>query len=121
MRDGKLTEYKLKGRLAVDMAEVIVPVGMGAFSLRGTSKLLETMRGLQPLNTTMAAPRFLACRSKVNALSQSVKSDLLEAYGGKLFETVIREAVILCPDKAQYHRQPLHIYAPTSTQAFSTS
>ncbi len=99
----------------VAASEVIIPVDMGAFSLRGTSKLLETMRSLQPLNTTISAPRFLACRAKANTLSESVKSDLLQAYGGRLFDTVIREAVVV--GKAQYNSQPLHLFAPSSTAA----
>jgi chromosome partitioning protein len=100
----------------VAATEVIVPVEMGAFSLRGTSRLLDVIRDLQVLNPTLPSPRFLACRVKSNSrLSSRIQDDLGQGFAGRLFNTVIREGTAV--GQSQYAKQPLAVYAPTSSPA----
>ena len=44
----------------VAATDIVVPVEMGAFSLRGTSRLLKVVNNVRKLNPSLPAPRFLA-------------------------------------------------------------
>lgn len=100
----------------VAATEVIVPVEMGAYSLRGVSRLLDVIRDLKILNPRLSAPRYLACRVKSNnRLSSRILDDLTSAFPARTLKTVIREGTAV--GQAQYAKQPLAVYAPTSAPA----
>ena len=100
----------------VAATEVIVPVEMGAFSLRGTSRLLDVIRDLKVLNPGLTAPHFLACRVRANTrLSAQIQKDLGTGFAEQVYATTIRESTIV--GQAQYAKTPLALYAPTSGPA----
>jgi cellulose biosynthesis protein BcsQ len=57
----------------VAATEIIVPVDMGAFSLRGTSRLLRAISNVRKLNPVLPAPRFLARRTEATKLSGATR------------------------------------------------
>lgn len=99
----------------VAATEVIVPVEMGAFSLRGTSRLLKVVNNVRKLNPTLPAPRFLACRTETTRLSDAIRHELVKGFGDRLFETSIRKGTAV--GQAQFRRRPLELESPTSAPA----
>ncbi|MDE2126913.1 MAG: AAA family ATPase [Armatimonadetes bacterium] len=92
--------------------DVIVPVDMGAFSLRGTVKLLDIVRHVAEQLPEQPTHRFLACRVESNQFSDDVLDQLWRHYGSRVYHTVIRKAVDV--SRAQMYRQPLPALFPNN-------
>lgn len=95
--------------------DVIVPVDMGAFSLRGTVKLMDIIRHVCDQLPQPPVHRFLACRVEPNQFTDDILDQLFRHYGGRVFHTVIRKAVDV--SRAQMYRQPLPILFPNNPAA----
>lgn len=95
--------------------DVIVPVDMGAFSLRGTVKLMDIIRHVCDQLPQPPVHRFLACRVEPNQFTEDILDQLWRHYGGRVFHTVIRKAVDV--SRAQMYRQPLPVLFPNNPAA----
>ena len=92
--------------------DVIVPVDMGAFSLRGTVKLLEIMRHVGEELNEPPAVWFLATRVEPNQFTEDVLDQLWQAYETRVLNTVIRKAVDV--GRSQMYRCPLPVMFPNN-------
>lgn len=92
--------------------DVIVPVDMGAFSLRGTVKLLEIMRHVGEELSEPPDVWFLATRVEPNQFTEDVLDQLWQAYGNRVLHTVIRKAVDV--GRSQMYRCPLPVMFPNN-------
>ncbi|WP_395088822.1 AAA family ATPase [Armatimonas sp.] len=88
--------------------EVIVPVDMGVFSLRGVAKLMDTISEIRSVNPELRRVRALSNRSDNTNLSLDVRGELKRAFGDDLFETSIRRSVKI--GEAQAARTPITLY-----------
>lgn len=95
--------------------EVIVPVDMGVYSLRGTAKLLDLIQDVRKVNPRLGIPRFLACRSEATKLSETIIAEMTRAYSSHVFHTVIRKGVAV--GEAQLAHRPLLVVSPNSHPA----
>lgn len=95
--------------------DIIVPVDMGAFSLRGTAKLLDIVRHVCDPLPQPPTHRFLACRVEPNQFTDEILDQLWRHYGGRVYHTVIRKAVDV--GRAQLYRQPLPVLFPNNPAA----
>ena len=73
--------------------EVIVPVEMGVFSLRGVAKLMDTIAEVRGVNPHLARVRALSNRMDNTNLSTDVQAELKRGFGDDLFRTTIRKSV----------------------------
>src|SRR5579871_6896353 len=92
--------------------DVIVPVDMGAFSLRGTVKLLESLRHVSEELPNPPTVRFLATRIEPNQFTEDILEQLWRNYEGRVLNTVIRKAVDV--GRAQMYRSPLPLLFPNN-------
>ncbi len=92
--------------------DVIVPVDMGAFSLRGTVKLLEIMRHVSEELADAPNVWFLATRVEPNQFTEDVLDQLWQAYDNRVLNTVIRKAVDV--GRSQMYRCPLPVMFPNN-------
>lgn len=92
--------------------DIIVPVDMGAFSLRGTVKLLEIMRHVGEELSEAPAVWFLATRVEPNQFTEDVLDQLWRAYDSRVLNTVIRKAVDV--GRSQMYRCPLPVMFPNN-------
>lgn len=92
--------------------DVVVPVDMGAFSLRGTVKLLEIMRHVGEELSEAPAVWFLATRVEHNQFTEDVLDQLWKAYDNRVLHTVIRKAVDV--GRSQMYRCPLPVMFPNN-------
>jgi chromosome partitioning protein len=96
----------------VAATEVIVPVDMSVFSVRGMVKLMGTMQEVRKVNPRLPPPRIVACRTEHTIVSQSIEEGLRAKFGGSVF----RAAIPRGKDIAAAHaaRRPLPLHAPKS-------
>jgi chromosome partitioning protein len=92
--------------------DIIVPVDMGAFSLRGTVKLLEIMRHVGEELSEPPNVWFLATRVEPNQFTEDVLDQLWNAYDTRVLNTVIRKAVDV--GRSQMYRCPLPVMFPNN-------
>lgn len=104
----------------VAATEVIVPVDMSLFSVRGMVKLNATMQEVRKVNPDLPAPKILACRTEHTTVSQSMEAGLREKFGGDVFGVSIPKSKDV--QASQSASQPLPLYAPKSkaTQAYQS-
>lgn len=95
--------------------DIIVPVDMGAFSLRGTVKLMDIVRHVCEGIAQAPKQRFLACRVEPNQFTEDVLEQLWRHYGNSVYRTVIRKAVDV--GRAQMYRKPLPVLFPNNPGA----
>ena len=95
--------------------EVIVPVEMGVFSLRGVSKLMDTISEVRSINPGLRRIRALSNRSDNTNLSLDVQAELKRSFGDDLFQTVIRRSVKV--GEAQAAHLPITVYRPKDPAA----
>ena len=95
--------------------EVVVPVDMGVFSLRGVAKLMDTISEVRAVNPGMQRVRALSNRSDNTNLSTDVQAELKRGFGDDLFQTSIRRSVRV--GEAQAARCPLTIFRPRDPAA----
>jgi len=95
--------------------EVIVPVDMGVFSLRGVAKLMDTISEVRGVNPGLRRVRALSNRADNTNLSQDVHAELKRGFGDDLFKTSIRRSVKV--GEAQAARSPITLYRPKDPAA----
>ncbi len=92
--------------------DIIVPVDMGAFSLRGTVKLLESLRHVSEELPNPPSVWFLATRIEPNQFTEDILEQLWRNYEARVLNTVIRKAVDV--GRAQMYRSPLPLLFPNN-------
>ena len=90
--------------------EVIVPVEMGVFSLRGVAKLLDTIGEVRQVNPALSRIRALGNRTDNTNLTTDVQAELQRSFGADLFNTSIRRSVRI--GEAQAGRLPITVSPP---------
>lgn len=95
--------------------DIIVPVEMGAYAVRGTSKLLDVVREVREVNPDIVAPRFLGCKVTSEKLSDTLMGELWRAYKGRLFATTIAKGNRV--GESQLKLKPLPLAYPDSEPA----
>jgi chromosome partitioning protein len=101
----------------VAATEVIVPVDMSVFSVRGMIKLMGTVQEVRKVNPRLPAPRIVACQTAHTSVSQSIEESLRERFGGNIFQTAIPRGKDI--PAAHAARMPLPCYAPKSKPALA--
>jgi chromosome partitioning protein len=96
----------------VAATEVIVPVDMSVFSVRGMVKLMGTLQEVRKVNPALPPPRVVACRTEHTAVSQSIEEGLRQKFGGSVFRTAIPRSKDI--PAAHAARKPLPFYSPRS-------
>jgi chromosome partitioning protein len=95
--------------------EVIVPVDMGVFSLRGVAKLMDTISEVRGVNPGLRRIRALSNRADNTNLSSDVRAELERGFGADLLKTTIRRSVRV--GEAQAARRPITVYRPKDPAA----
>lgn len=100
----------------VAATEVIVPVDMSIFSVRGMVKLNATMQEVRnKVNPDLPPPKILACRTEHTTVSQTIESNLRDKLGSDVFGSTIPKAKDV--QASQFARHPLPLHAPKSKAA----
>ena len=92
--------------------EVIVPVDMSLFSVRGMIKLNATMQEVRKVNPDLPPPKILACRTEHTTVSQSMEAGLREKFGGDVLVASVPKSKDV--QASQSACKPLPLYAPKS-------
>ena len=101
----------------VAATEVIVPVDMSFFSVRGMVKLMGTMQEVRKLNPHLLPPRILACRTDNTTVAKTVEDGLRKGSGGGVFKTAIPRGKDI--PAAHAARRPLPLHAPRGKPALA--
>ena len=102
----------------VAATHVLIPIQSSYFALEGTDDLLETIDRIK----VRANPELqilgavLTLFDKRTRLSRDIQKQVEEAFGDKLFETVITKSVRL--EESPAYRESIFSFAPQSTGAF---
>jgi chromosome partitioning protein len=101
----------------VAASDVIVPVDMSIFSVRGMVKLMGTLQEVRKVNPDLPPPRILATRTKNTTVSQTIETELRERFGGTIFATSIPDG----KDVAAAHiaKSALPFFAPKGKPALA--
>ena len=102
----------------VAATEVIVPVDMSIFSVRGMIKLNATMQEVRKVNPDLPPPKILACRTEHTTVSLAIETHLREKFGTDVFRAAIPKTKDI--QVSQFSRRPLPLHSPKSkaTQAY---
>jgi chromosome partitioning protein len=95
--------------------EIVVPVDMGVFSLRGVAKLMDTISEVRAVNPRLTRVRALSNRADNTNLSTDVQAELKRAFGDDLLKSAVRRSVRV--GEAQAARCPITIYRPRDPAA----
>jgi len=95
--------------------EVIIPVEMGVFSLRGVAKLLDTVAEVRVANPGLHRVNALANRTDNTNLTTDVQAELQNTFGADLFRTMIRRSVKI--GESQAARLPITLTNPKDRAA----
>jgi chromosome partitioning protein len=90
--------------------EVIVPVDVGVWSLKGINKLLLTIAEVRTINSDIGSVRAVLNRVDHTNLSTDVRGEVERAFGDDLFRTSIRRSVRV--GEAQAANLPVALYRP---------
>ena len=101
----------------VAATEVIVPVDMSVFSVRGMVKLMGTLQEVRKVNPDLPPPRVVACRTEHTTLSHTIEQELRERFGDNVFRTAIPKGKDV--PAAHAARQPLPLHAPEGKPALA--
>ena len=99
----------------VAATEVIVPVDMSVFSVRGMVKLLGTVQEVRKVNPQLPPPKIVAVQTGLTNVSQSIEESLREKFKSQVFKTSIPRGKDI--PAAHAARKPLPFYAPSSKPA----
>ena len=104
----------------VAATEVIVPVDMSLFSVRGMVKLQATIGEVRKVNPDLPEPRILACRTEHTTVSETIEGGLRDKFGGEIFKATIPKTKDV--PASQFAKQPLPVHAPRSkaTRAYES-
>lgn len=107
-----LSKLTLNAFLACD--SVIIPVGVGFFSIHGVRMLAETLKDIFEETGLDYDIRCLITRYRTGqTVSREVHKAADELFGEYCFSTVIRESADV--EKSIGSQTPLNVWAPTST------
>ena len=96
--------------------EVIIPVDMGIFSLKGVARLQETIQSVRrKINPGLTRVRALRSKMDSTNLSGEVAAELERAFGTDLLKTKIRTSVRV--REAQAAAQPITVWSPSERVA----
>jgi chromosome partitioning protein len=101
----------------VAATEVIVPVDMSVFSVRGMVKLLGTVQEVRKVNPALPPPRIVACRTEHTTVSHAIEEGLRAKFGGSVFRAAIPRGKDV--PAAHAARCPLPLHAPRSKTALA--
>jgi chromosome partitioning protein len=91
--------------------EVIIPVDMGIFSLKGVARLQETIQSVRrKINPDLKRVRALRSKMDSTNMSGEVAAELERAFGPDLLQTKIRTSVRV--REAQAAAKPITIWSP---------
>jgi chromosome partitioning protein len=96
----------------VAATEVIVPVDMSLFSVRGMVKLAATMQEVRKVNPDLPPLKILACRTEHTMISQSIEGGLREKFGGDIFNAAVPKTKDV--QASHFARRPLSLHSPRS-------
>ncbi|MBX6315157.1 MAG: AAA family ATPase [Isosphaeraceae bacterium] len=96
----------------VAATEVIVPVEMSAFSVRGLVKLMGTMQEVRTVNRDLPPAKFVACQTEYTTVHKAIAEELEKKYGGSVFCAAIPRGDEI--PAAQVAGRPLPFHAPMS-------
>jgi chromosome partitioning protein len=99
----------------VAATEVIVPVDMSVFSVRGMMKLMGTMQEVRKVNADLPPPKIVACRTEKTSVSLAIEDGLRKKFGGSVFTAVIPRGKDI--PAAHAAKRPLPFHAPKSKAA----
>jgi chromosome partitioning protein len=109
-----LSKLSLNAFLACDL--VIIPVGVGFFSIHGLRMLAETLRDIYEETGLDYDIRCLITRFRSGqTVSRDVRDAALEMFGDYCFRTIVRENVDV--EKSIGAQRPLSVYAPSCVAA----
>lgn len=109
-----LSKLTLNAFLACD--SVIIPVGVGFFSIHGVRMLAETLKDIFEETGLDYDIRCLITRYRTGqTVSREVRKAADDLFGDYCFATVIRESADV--EKSIGSQQPLEVYAPGSQAA----
>ncbi len=102
----------------VAATHVLIPIQASYFALEGTDDLLETIDKIKlranPELQILGA--VLTLYDKRTLLSRDIQEKVAQAFGEKLFETVITKSVRL--EESPAYRESIFTFAPRSSGAF---
>jgi chromosome partitioning protein len=101
----------------VAATEVIVPVDMSVFSVRGMVKLMGTMQEVRKVNPDLPPPRIVACRTDNTTVGKAIEEGLRIKFGSNVFKAAIPRGKDI--PAANATRRPLPIHAPRSKAALA--
>lgn len=101
----------------VAATEIIIPVDMSIFSVRGMVKLMGTVQEVRKVNPALPPPKILACRTENTTVSQSIEEGLRAKFGGTVFTAAIPKGKDV--PAAHFARLPLPFHAPRSKAALA--
>jgi chromosome partitioning protein len=90
--------------------EVIVPVDIGVWSLKGINKLLATIAEVRTVNAELTSVRAFMNRTDHTNLASDVRTELGRAFGGDMLASQVRKSVRV--GEAQAGRLPLSLHRP---------
>lgn len=91
--------------------EVIIPVDMGIFSLKGVARLQETIQSVRrKINPDLKRVRALRSKMDSTNISGEVAAELERAFGPDLLKTCIRTSVRV--REAQAASKPITVWSP---------
>ncbi len=96
----------------VAATEVLVPVDMSTYSVRGMVKLMTTLQEVRKINPDLPAPKVVACRTEHTVASNAIEDRLRQAYNGTVYKTAIPKGKDIA--EAQLAHSPVPLHAPKS-------
>jgi len=102
----------------VAASHVLIPIQSSYFALEGTDDLLETIDKIkQRANPELQIlGALLTLYDKRTVLSKDIQDKVTQAFGQKLFDTVITKSVRL--EESPAYRESIFTFAPRSSGAF---
>lgn len=105
--------FSLAARAALAAAdEVIVPIKLDAFSVKGMAELLLQLRSMERVNPGLTLAGVLITMWRNIDVVHQAEEVLRSSRDLKVFQTTIRRTDRV--DESTFQRQPLHIYSPRS-------
>lgn len=94
----------------VAATEIIIPIDMSLYSVRGMAKLRGTIQEVRKVNPTLGEPRVVLCRTERTVVSKAIEEKVRKSFSEQVFSTSIPRGKDIA--EAQYAKIPLTIHAP---------
>jgi chromosome partitioning protein len=98
--------------------EIIIPVDMSVFSVRGMVKLMSTLQEVRKVNLSLPPPKILACRTENTTVSQSIENGLRGKFGSTVFDASIPRSKDVPSAHAAKHPLPFHAPRSKASKAY---